>query len=159
MRNQSLPASVASEKGRTWRAYAVGLSAGAGAIHWIVAQEHFAHWWGYGSFFLVAGATQVAYAVLLALKEPSRRWLVAGLIGNGLIVVVYLITRTVGIPFVGPSAGEIEPVGRADVISKATELALMACLVLMLRARGAAPSEHASPSLRESTRSRTNKDE
>ena len=153
------PAAMPSPPTKDWRVYAVGLSAGAGIIHWTVTPEHFAHWWGYGLFFLVAGAAQVAYAVWLASNEPSRRWLIVGLLGNGLIIVLYLITRTVGIPFLGPSAGEIEPVGRVDVISKATELALMACLALMLRARRAAVSEHASPCLGESTMSRTNKDE
>lgn len=151
MRNPSSPASAESQPGRTWRVYATGLSAGAGMIHWIVTPEHFAHWWGYGVFFLAAGAAQVAYAVWLALNQPSRRGLMIGLLGNGMIIALYLVTRSMGIPLFGPSAGEVEPVGSVDVISKAAELALMACLVLMLRARRDAAHEYSLPSVAQGT--------
>lgn len=147
-----------SDRGRTWRVYAVGLSAGAGLIHLMVALEHFAHWWGYGLFFLTVGAAQVVYAVTLSLDDPSRRVLIVGLLGNSLIVALYLITRTLGIPFVGPSAWETEPVGAVDLISKATELGLIVCLALMLRTPGDIAPENSLPSVAQGTILRKDED-
>jgi hypothetical protein len=97
--------------------------------------EHFALWWGYGLFFLVAAAAQIGYGVMLAFEEPSLNWLKAGLLGNSLVIGLYLVSRTVGIPLVGPARGVVEPVGLVDVISKAAELGLVVSLVMMYRAR------------------------
>jgi len=130
-RNPPIPADPVS----SWRVYAIGLSAGAGFIHLMAAPEHFALWWGYGLFFLVAAAAQIVYAVMLALEEPSLGWLKAGLLGNSVIIGLYLVTRTVGIPLVGPARGVVEPVGLADLTSKAAELGLVVGLVMMYRAR------------------------
>ncbi len=46
---------------------------------------------------------------------------------------LYRVTRTIGIPYIGPEAGTIESAGLLDVTSKLLELALIACLVLILR--------------------------
>lgn len=61
--------------------------------------------------------------------------LYAGIIGNGLIIALYLVTRTVGVPVFGPDAGEVEPFGVIDVISKIVELGLIVSLVMLLRAQ------------------------
>jgi hypothetical protein len=55
-----------------------------------------------------------------------------GALGNALIAVTWVISRTTGLPF-GPGAGEPEPVGIADVVSTAFELALVTGSVLLLR--------------------------
>lgn len=119
-----------------WLYRAVGLSAGAGLIHLMVAPQHFEEWIGYGLFFLGAAGVQLGYALLLAWK-PNRKVLLAGIIGNGLIIGLYLITRTVGIPFFGPEAGEVEPIGTLDVISKIVEVALIFSLAMLLRTQPA----------------------
>lgn len=143
MRRISRNAPIPTEPVSPWRVYAIGLSAGAGFIHLMAAPEHFALWWGYGLFFLVAAAAQIVYGVTLALDEPSLRWLKAGLLGNSVIIGLYLVTRTVGIPLVGPARGVVEPVGLVDVISKAAELGLVVSLVMMYR--GGRPSIQAEP--------------
>ena len=112
--------------------YAFGLSAGAGLIHLMETQEHFEHWFGYGLFFLMAGIAQLVYALLVAFK-PERSVLLTGLIGHILILLLYVTTRTVGIPFFGPDAWEVEPVGLVDLISKVGEGLLMIVLVKLLR--------------------------
>ena len=58
----------------------------------------------------------------------------AGLLGNGAIVGLYLVTRTVGIPLLGPAAGVVEAVGWGDLVSKFAELGLIVCLLRLLRA-------------------------
>ena len=77
---------------------AAALSLLAGLIHLWMTPEHFEEWWGYGAFSLAAGAAQVLYASIVLLW-PTRVVLLAGIAGNLAIVALYLLTRTVGIPF------------------------------------------------------------
>lgn len=107
------------------------LSLIAGLIHLWVMPEHFQEWWGYGTFFLVAALAQVAYVPLL-LRWPNRTVLVLGIVGNSAIVLLYLLTRGVGIPLFGPEAGEIEEVAIIDVCATSSEAALVVALGALL---------------------------
>ena len=95
----------------TARPYILGglasLSAGAAAIHFAVIFEHFAQYALYGAFFLVISWAQLIWAAVV-LWWPSRLWLLLGVAGNGLIVVIYAASRTTGLP-VGPDIGKPEP--------------------------------------------------
>jgi MFS family permease len=115
------PTSTASSD-RTLYA-AASLSLVAALIHLWVTPEHFEEWWGYGAFFVVAAAAQLLYALLL-LRWPTREVLLAGIAGNLAIVALYLLTRTVGIPLLGPEAGKVEGVGFADVCATTSELGI-----------------------------------
>jgi len=110
-----------------------GLSTAAGIIHLIVTPSHFEEWLGYGVFFLLAAIAQIGYAVVLMTNSSNPTLLWAGICGNGAIILLWLITRTVGIPFLGPDAWEIEPVGLLDSISKIIEIFLIIGLVALLR--------------------------
>jgi len=124
---------------------AAGLSIFAALVHGIVTPEHFEEWWGYGTFFMTAALVQLFYGLLLIFQpwqpDPIREtkgfpaaylyW--AGIIGNGFLIVLYIITRTVGIPFFGPEAGEVEPVSIISLISKVLEGLLIAVLIILLR--------------------------
>ena len=112
---------------------AAGLcTSGAAAIHFAVTNEHFNEWWGYGVFFFLAGWVQLLWAAI-AVRVHSRGLLAIGLVGNASVVVLWLVTRTVGLPF-GPEPGEAESLGWADGISTAFEAAAaLCCLVLLLR--------------------------
>ena len=103
----------------------------AAGIHLWVMPEHFEEWWGYGMFFLVSAVVQGAYAAAL-MRRPSRPLLLLGVAGNLSIVALYLATRTVGIPFSGPHAGEVEGIGAADLSATTAELALVAALGAVL---------------------------
>lgn len=134
------------------------LSILAGLIHGLVTPEHFEEWWGYGLFFFVAAFAQVAYGVLLLLRpwahdetggerndpETDRRevtYYIAGIAGNLAIIALWVVTRTAGIPFFGPHAGEVEEVTWISLASKATEAALIVCLIVLIR-RTHAPARH-----------------
>jgi plastocyanin len=123
---------------------AAGLSLAAGLIHLWVSMEHFAEWWGYGLFFIWAGLAQIAYALTIFVlpwmsdtadaqgNKPRATMRVAYLIGaggNAVIIALYVITRTVGIPFVGPSAGAVETMTPLSVITTAAELILVGVLL------------------------------
>ncbi len=103
----------------------------AAGVHLWAMPEHFEEWWGYGAFFLVSAVVQGAYGAAL-LRRPGRPLLLLGIGGNLSIVALYLATRTVGIPFFGPHAGEVEGVGVADLSATAAELALVAALGAVL---------------------------
>ena len=110
------------------------LSLIAGLIHVWVTPEHFEEWSGYGTFFLVAAAAQVVYVPLL-LRWPTRMVLILGIAGNSAIVLLYLLTRVVGIPLFGPEAGDVENVGLVDVCATASEAAIVIALGALLLLR------------------------
>jgi hypothetical protein len=103
------------------------LSLLAALIHLWVMPEHFQEWWGYGTFFLVAAVAQAVYAPLL-LRWPNRRILLLGIAGNSAIVLLYLVTRVVGVPLFGPEAGKVEGVGIIDACATASEAAIVVAL-------------------------------
>jgi hypothetical protein len=108
------------------------LSAGAAAIHFAVIFEHFSEYVLYGVFFLIVSWAQLIWAAAVVWRM-SRRWLVLGLAGNALVLVVYVASRTAGLPF-GPDVSHPEPVGGLDVVSGILELALIAgCAALLWR--------------------------
>jgi hypothetical protein len=91
---------------------AAALSLVAALVHLWVMPEHFEEWWGYGAFFLVSAFFQGAYAP--ALVRWPRPWILyLGIVANLGVVILWLVTRTVDIPFFGPHAGEVwRPSGR-----------------------------------------------
>jgi hypothetical protein len=108
------------------------LSVGAAAIHFTVVFEHFAEYALYGVFFLVISWAQMIWPAIV-LWRPSRLWLWLGIAGNGIVLAVYVASRTVGLRF-GPDLHHVEPVGALDVVSCALEFALIAgCAALLWR--------------------------
>jgi hypothetical protein len=121
---------------RTARPYILGslaaLSIGAAAIHFAVVFEHFNEYALYGVFFLVISWAQLIWPAVL-LWRPSRLWLALGALGNAAILVVYIASRTSGLPF-GPDVHSPESVGGLDVVSCVLEFLLIAgCAALMWR--------------------------
>ena len=120
----------------TARPYLLGalasLSAAAAAIHFAVVFEHFKDYTLYGVFFLVLAWAQLIWPAVL-LWRPSRVWLWLGLTGNAAVLTVYVVSRTVGLPF-GPDLHHPEPVGALDVVSGVLEFALITgCAALIWR--------------------------
>ena len=106
---------------------AAGLSLIAALIHAWVAPEHFEEWWGYGTFFVACAALQGLYAPVL-LRRPGRPVLLLGAAGNLAVVILWLVTRTTGIPLFGPHAGEVEGVGVPDLACTLAEVGIVAAL-------------------------------
>jgi len=100
-------------------------TAGAAAIHFSVTSEHFREWWGFGLFFLCAAWAQLVWAAVVVRVE-SQTLLLVGLVGNLAVVLLWLVTRTVGLPF-GPDPGEIETLGWADGVTSSLELVAALC--------------------------------
>ena len=121
----SVPQTTESQRGVLYAVAALSLI--AGLIHLRVMPEHFEEWWGYGAFFLVAAVAQVVYVPLL-LRWPNRSVLLLGIAGNSAIVLLYLLTRVVGIPLFGPEAWDVEGVGIIDLCATTSEVAIVVAL-------------------------------
>ncbi|HEV3473912.1 MAG TPA: hypothetical protein VG602_00890 [Actinomycetota bacterium] len=107
------------------------LSLGAAAVHTFVIQSHFAEYWLFGVFFLVLALLQAVWAVTLMVR-PIRRLLIWGAVGNAIVVGLWLVTRTVGLPL-GPEPGSPEAVGFIDGAATAFEVLLVAGVWALLR--------------------------
>ena len=59
---------------------------------------------------------------------PTRIVLLVGIGGNLAIVVLYLLTRTVGVPLFGPGAGGVEGIGFVDSCATTTEVGIAVAL-------------------------------
>jgi hypothetical protein len=99
------------------------LSGAAAIIHFAVIGQHLREFWLFGALFAVAALAQLAWA-LLAVARPSQRVWVVGAVGNAVVIVVWIVSRTVGLP-VGAEAGHAEPVGFADALSTTWEVLLV----------------------------------
>ena len=107
------------------------LSVLAALTHLWAMPEHMTEWWGYGAFFLASAVAQGGYGTILT-RWPRRSLFLAGIGGNLSVLALYLLTRTVGIPFFGPHAGEVEGFGLVDLCAAASELGIILALGALL---------------------------
>jgi hypothetical protein len=106
------------------------LGIAAGLIHAIAAVGHTGYW-PFAAFFAVLAVAQLTWGALVY-RGASRRVLVAGAWGNAAVALLWLLTRTVGLP-IGPHAGGPEPAGALDVLATLDEQAIVALLLVLLR--------------------------
>jgi hypothetical protein len=102
----------------------------AAGVHAAVCPEHFEEGARFGVFFLVLAALQVGLAVA-AVGRPTPRVLVIGAIVNVDTVLLWVLTRTVGLPY---GLAEVEPVGAWDLASSVAEIIAVAAVVVTLAA-------------------------
>jgi hypothetical protein len=98
-------------------------SASAALIHVMAASHHFAEWRLFGTGFVVMAVLQGASAVTFE-RTAWRRAPLAAVLVNAPIVLLWVWSRTLGLPF-GPGAGEPEAVGIADALCSVTELVII----------------------------------
>jgi hypothetical protein len=113
-------------------------SAGAALVHIAVTPDHLRESGIYGGFFIFAALSQIAFAVLV-LFRPSRRLVLAGLLGSGTMVLLWFYTRTVGVP-IGPDNGATEEFGVLDILASVYEAAAVVLGVIVLRRWSGAPA-------------------
>jgi len=107
------------------------LSLGAAGVHFAVTGLHFGETWYHGTFFAMVAWLQLIWAVAILVK-PSRRLLLAGIVGNLVVAEVWLVSRTIGIPF-GPDSGTAEAVGFVDVLTTVFEVAIILGALALLK--------------------------
>lgn len=117
---------------------AAGLSLIAALTHLWVAPEHFGLWWGYGTFFLISAFAQGLASVLVLRFPESKPVLLAGITGNLLIVLLYVISRTWGMPFGGslvpfdPNVAHLENAEFLGMSATAAEVGIIVALTILL---------------------------
>jgi hypothetical protein len=119
-------------KPRTWLIRAIVISVALALVHMLATPLYFDQWLGYGAFFVAAAVLQVMFSMALTVNTPNRALLWVGLVGNVLVVLLWIITRTFGIPL-GPMAGEVLPLGWLDGIAQVLELVQVVHLFVLLR--------------------------
>ena len=105
-------------------------SLAAAGIHFAVIGEHFDEYFAFGLFFSVVAWLQALWA-LGVVVAPTRPLLRAGLVGNAVVVGVWVISRTTGLP-IGPEPGTPEPAAFLDVLSTVFEAGIVAGTVALL---------------------------
>ena len=114
-------------EGRTYGTYvaalAAVLSAAAGAVHLGYAPHHLSEDWAHGWFFVLTGAAQIAFAVLIMARPRPWVWRLA-LVINALIIVTWAWSRTSGLPF-GPEALRHEDASAPDIVCSLLEAGIV----------------------------------
>jgi hypothetical protein len=100
-------------------------------IHSVVTADHFDYYWLFGVFFAVVTLAQACWAALIYRQPLNERLLRWGAVGNALLIVVWAVSRTVGVPL-GPQPWQPEPVASIDVLSTLDELAAVVLVTLAL---------------------------
>jgi hypothetical protein len=96
-----------------------GVSWAAAFVHAAVTTAHFDEYWLFGLFFVAVAILQGAWgAWIYKDPRPGRLWL--GAVGNLLVVLVWTISRTVGLPL-GPEAWHPEAIGFVDAMATLDE--------------------------------------
>lgn len=109
------------------RAAAALFLLGPAAIHFAVAPEHLRAHALHGLFFILVGLLQVAIAAAVVLR-PSPPVLLGGAGFSLLVIAIWLISRTLGLPIGAP--GIPEPIGLADLLT--TLMEWMAVVLLLI---------------------------
>ena len=107
------------------------LAIAAGLIHAVAAVSHFGQYWLFGVFFAVLAPAQIAWGALVY-RGAARSLLVAGAWGSAGVALLWLVTRTVGLP-IGPHAGAPEAVGPLDGLATLDEQVVVILVLALLR--------------------------
>jgi hypothetical protein len=109
------------------------LSIVTGVLHAKAMVDHASHYWPFGVCFGLLTCWQTGWGVRAYRAQLSRRALVAGAWVNVAVVLVWLTSRTVGVP-IGPWAGEPEALGMIDIMASLDELVIVAMVASLVSA-------------------------
>jgi hypothetical protein len=125
---------------------AIVLSTAAALAHFVTTPDHYNWWPAAGLFFGVLGAGQLCYSMLLVRRGDNERALLAGIWATVAVILVYVASRTVGLPGTPPVpfhgsrwlAGQAmvpdgaKHVGPLDVFTLVAEVLLVVTLLGLL---------------------------
>ena len=136
--------------------WTAGLSVFSLIAHAIDAPDHLQEWWGYGTAFVIIGSFQFFLGISLFLRpwryddegnvrggsndRFGRPYYILGAALSAASFILYLITRTSGMPFLSPDASRV-PVTVLSLIPPAVNIPLFCCFVILTRRAGSSPKE------------------
>ena len=83
---------------------AIVTSSAAAFAHLVAAPGHYTWWLAAGVFFAVLGVGQLLYAYLLVRGIRNSWFLLAGIWGTVGVILLYVVSRTIGVPGAPPVA-------------------------------------------------------
>lgn len=101
-----------------------------GVIHVVVSVGHAKDYWLFGVLFALVGVLQVAWGVSIY-RGASPFALQVGALGNAGVIVVWLASRTVGLP-VGPAPWDPESVDVLSALATVDEAYLVVAALVLL---------------------------
>ncbi|MEY2514141.1 MAG: hypothetical protein QOJ89_1499 [bacterium] len=101
-------------------------------IHAAMIAPHFDEYWLFGTCFALAAVGQALWVARVYSDRLNRRLLLAGAAGNAALVVVWALSRTVGMPL-GPRPWQAEAVSWVDVLSTLDELSAVILVGVALK--------------------------
>lgn len=122
--------SDATARGPWLRAIAAIMSLLAGAIHIGQVAVHLDEDWTFGAFFIAVGIIQLLAALLLLRPRP-RAWSWLGIAGSAAVIAIWMMSRSLGLPF-GAESGQAETIGMADAAASTAEAITIMALLLWL---------------------------
>lgn len=132
------PAAPATEIAvqRSERTLLLAVLAGAAAvIHAKALLDHASHYWLFGIFFGLLAYAQAGWALLIYRRPDEQRWLMPAAVVSLGVVGLWIVTRSVGLPF-GPWAWQPEPLAVTDVTASINELLLAGLILAIVRPQG-----------------------
>jgi hypothetical protein len=118
---------------------AAALAFAAALIHGSVIASHFREYWLFGLFFVLVTPLQIAWAEGVRRAPADRRLLSWGAWGSLGIVVIWLVSRLVGLPF-GPERFQPEAVSPKDLLASYDEIAIVVLVATLLLRGGSRPA-------------------
>ena len=115
------------------RPFLVALSASTALVHGGACTAHLDEYAGYAVLFAALAAFQAGWAMIVY-RGGSVPVLGVGIAVNASVLLVWLLSRTAGLPF-GPDAAAPEQFGIADLQASAAEVAIIALAGLELTAQ------------------------
>ena len=113
------------------------LSISAGIIHLLLIQEHMKESFMWGIFFLITGIAQLIFGIIIIIiggkVYPINKSILYyfGVIGNALLVGIFVLVRLITPPFSTEAApiNELEPNGIITIITELLLVILLAYLI------------------------------
>src|SRR5919109_2488356 len=109
------------------------LTLAAGVVHLAQIGVHLEEGWHVAGFFAATGVAQLAVGIWLLRPRP-RAWLWLTIGGSAAVIVIWIISRTTGLPFV--EGGEPDALGIADAFASLLEALTIVALGLHLFSQG-----------------------
>lgn len=110
------------------------LLAAAGGFHLAALPSHLYESAAAGAFFAAVALGQLVGAVLVATR-PSSRTTVAVILGNVVVLAIWAVSRTTGLP-VGGELGVREPLAALDGLAAVAEVLVVGGALTVLRRAG-----------------------
>jgi hypothetical protein len=123
-RNQTIAVATRGDARTALLAGTIAFLVCAAMIHLAVVGPHLAESTLYAVFFVGVAIAQLVAAMALTMVR-HRRLVLAIAVGNAIVIVVWALSRTVGLP-IGPTPGVAESVSLPDVLATIAEAAIVA---------------------------------